>query len=112
MKTRIITAIICTAIFLPFLIFSHTIAFPMVMSFAATVGVYEMLRCLKVKNWFIAIPSYCVSIALPICARIYSNEQAFFNFAHKVLVVFVFYMAVVAVFSKGKNDISDMAMIL
>ena len=111
MKTRIVTAVVATLIFLPFLIFSHTLAFPLVLSFAATLGVYEMLKCLGEKSLAVSIPSYCVSIALPLCARLYGDEQAFFNFAHKVLVVYVFYLAVVAVFSKGKKNISDMAMV-
>ena len=111
MKTRILTAVVCTAIFLPFLIFSDTIAFPIVLAFAATMGVFEMLRCVGEKSLWVMIPSCFVGSLLPICARVYGDEQAFFNFAHKVLVVYVFYLAVIAVFSKGKKDIAAMGMI-
>lgn len=111
MKTRIITAVVGIAIFIPFLIFSDTYAFPAIMSFAAVMGVYEMLKCLKEKSLFVGIPSYIIAVALPICARYYGDEQAFFNFAHKIFVAYLFYLVVIAVFSKGKKNITDMAMI-
>jgi phosphatidate cytidylyltransferase len=111
MKTRIITALVATLIFLPFLIFSETIAFPCIMAFAAVMGVVEMHKCIGEKSLTVLLPSCLVAALLPVCARLYANEQAFFNFAHKILVVYVFYLAVVAVFSKGKKDISAMAMI-
>ncbi len=111
MKTRIITAVICTLVFLPFLIFSDTIAFSMILAFASALGIYEMMRCIGEKSLWVLIPACFIGAMLPICAKLYSDEQSFFNFAHKILVVFVFYLAVIAVFSKGKKDISTMAMI-
>ena len=111
MKTRIITAVICTIVFLPFLIFSDTLIFPIVLAIASALGVYEMLKCIGEKSLWVILPSCFIGGLLPICARVYGNEQAFFNFSHKVLVVFVFYLAVIAVFSKGKKDISVMAMV-
>ena len=111
MKTRIITAVICTLIFLPFLIFSDTIAFPIALSFASVVGVYEMLKCLGETSWWIKLMSLTVAAIFPILARTYGNEQAFLNFAHKVFVVYLFLLVIVAVFSKGKRDIGEMAII-
>ncbi len=111
MKTRIITAVICTLIFLPFLIWSDTIAFPLVISFAATLGVHEMLKCLKQNSLGIMVPSYVIAAAMPICARVYGNEQAFFNFMHKVFVVYLFYLLVISVFSKGEKNVSEMAIV-
>ncbi len=112
MKTRIISAVVATLIFLPFLIFSHTIAFPIILAFAACLGVFEMIRCLDKKNMLILLPSLIYAAVLPICSRLYGNEQAFFNFAHKMFVVYMFYLFVVAIFSKGKYDIADMAMVV
>ena len=111
MKTRIISAVIATLIFLPFLIFSDTIAFPAIMAFAACLGTYEMLRCLDKKHVLILFPSILYASLLPHCARIYDNEQAFFNFAHKMFVVYIFYLVIIAVFSKGEIDVRDMAMV-
>ncbi len=111
MKTRIITAVICTLIFLPFLFFSNTIAFPIALSFASAIGVYEMLKCLGETSFWIKIMSLTIAISFPILARTYGNEQAFFNFAHKVFVVYLFLLLVVAVFSKGEREIGEMAMV-
>ena len=111
MKTRIITAVICTLIFLPFLFFSNTIAFPIALSFASAIGVYEMLKCLGETSFWIKIMSLTIAISFPILARTYGNEQAFFNFAHKVFVVYLFLLFVVAVFSKGEREIGEMAMV-
>ncbi|MBQ6702018.1 MAG: CDP-archaeol synthase [Clostridia bacterium] len=111
MKTRIISSIVATAILLPFLFYSHTYAFACLMAFGACLGVYEMLKCLGEKNLFILIPSCLIGAAMPILAKWYPDEATFFNFAHKVFVVYVFYLAVIAVFSKGKKDVSAMALV-
>lgn len=111
MKTRIITAIICALIFIPFLVFSGTIAFPIILAVASALSVYEMLKCIGENNPVIRLVSCAIAAALPICARIYGDEQAFFNFTHKVFVLFLFMLFVVAVFSKGKKDVMNMAFV-
>ena len=111
MKTRIITAIICALIFIPFLVFSGTIAFPIILAVASALSVYEMLKFIGENNPVIRLVSCAIAAALPICARIYGNEQAFFNFTHKVFVLFLFMLFVVAVFSKGKKDVMNMAFV-
>ena len=110
MKTRIITAVICTLVFLPFLIFSDTFAFPAVIAFATALGIYEMMKCIGEKNWIVIICSCIMGASMPICARLYGNEQSFFNFMHKVFVVYLFLLLVMAVFSKGKVDPAKSAM--
>ncbi|MBQ7968244.1 MAG: phosphatidate cytidylyltransferase [Clostridia bacterium] len=109
MKTRVITAVVCIALFIPVLIFSDTVVFPIVLSAAAVIGVYEMHKCIDMKKWFVMAPSVLYALALPLCARLFyfENEQGFYGFAHKVLVVYMFVMFVLAVFSKGKIDISS-----
>lgn len=111
MKTRIITAVVAALIFLPFLIFSDTIAFPCILAFTAAVGVYEMLRCLGEKSKVVVVISCMFSAAMPILARLYDSEQSYFNFTHKIFVVYIFFLFVLSVFSKGKRDVSKMAMI-
>ena len=49
MKTRIITAVVCALFFIPFLMFSGTWAFPVLLSLLALAGVYEMLKCIGEK---------------------------------------------------------------
>jgi len=111
MKTRVITAVICVLIFIPFLIFSDTWAFPVLLSLLSFAGVYEMLKCLGEKNIICKIAASLTALALPFCARLYNNEQNFFNFTHKVFIVLMFLLFVCAVFSKGKRDVSESAMV-
>ena len=73
MKTRIITAVVATLIFLPFLIFSETIAFPCIMAFASVMGVIEMHRCVGEKSLTTVLPSCLVAAVLPVCARLYAE---------------------------------------
>ncbi|MBR5314343.1 MAG: phosphatidate cytidylyltransferase [Clostridia bacterium] len=108
MKTRVITAVVCIALFIPVLIFSNTIVFPLVLSAAAVIGVYEMHKCIDMKKWLVMVPSLLYALALPLCARIFFGgmEQEYYGFAQKIFVVYVFIMFAFAVFSKGKIDIS------
>ena len=50
MRTRILTGIIAFIIFLPFLIFSDTIAFPITMAICSIVSVFEMIHCVGLHN--------------------------------------------------------------
>ncbi len=111
MKTRIITAVVCALIFIPFLVFSDTWAFPVVLSLLSLTGVYEMLKCLGEKNIICQITASLTAVALPFCARLYGEEQSFFNFTHKIFIIFMFCVLVVAVFSKGKKNVSESAMV-
>ena len=111
MKIRIISAVVATILLVPFLIFSDTIAFPIMLSLAACLGVYEMCKCLGKQNFVVLLPSLAYATLLTMCARGFGNGQEFFNFAHKIFVVYMFYILVVAVFSKGVFDISDMTML-
>lgn len=108
MKTRVITAVVCIALFIPVLIFSNTIVFPIVLAAAALIGVYEMHKCIDMKNWLVMSLSFLYALALPLCANLFffRNEQECYGFAQKLFVVYMFVMFVIAVFSKGKIDIS------
>ena len=107
MKTRIITAVVCILLFLPFLIYSNTIAFPIILALASCVGVYEMHKCVDMKKMWVLLPSLAYGLALPICARIMADSQSFFNLAHKFFVVYVFVVLASSVFSKGKIDVTN-----
>ena len=50
MKQRIITAIIMLAVFVPVLLFSHTVVFTIVASAMSVLAVYEMLFEDKIPN--------------------------------------------------------------
>ena len=50
MKTRVITAIVMVALMVPFFIWSHTVAFPILMAFLGALGAYEMQSCIGSKK--------------------------------------------------------------
>ena len=67
MKQRLITAAVLLCILAVVLLTSGTVCFPFVAAFFCTAAVFEMLRCLGThKNPAIAIPSYALSIGLPL----------------------------------------------
>ena len=70
MKTRVITAIAALCLFLPFLYFSDTMAFTVLIQLLAFVSTYEILRCVGLdKKTMLAIPCYVVSLVVPFLCR-------------------------------------------
>lgn len=116
MLKRIITAIVATAAFLPFLIFSNTWAFPAIMALCSFLGCYEMLSCIgKNKNAFFAIPVSLLAIISPLALRYsYLNSIAFADFAKLALgvaLIAALYVFAVAVFDNKKTVVTDAALI-
>ena len=67
MKTRIITAMVALAAFIPVLIFSDTIAFPIVMGLLSAVAGYEMCGAAGTgKKWYVTVPTavFCFGLSL------------------------------------------------
>lgn len=112
MKTRIISAIIMLAVFIPCLIFSNTVVFDIVITLISLIATFEMLNCIGyAKNLKILIPSMLSALILPLCVRLFGVGEkmptAFMLFA----VIFMLYLFGVAVFSKGNIDIKSMALV-
>ena len=107
MRTRIITAIVAIAAFLPVLIFSHTWAFPIAMSILSAIGTVEMLRCIGMKRWHLTTLSVIVAAAFPCLARVLGSWG---NFMPVFIASFFCYLIIilaVCVFSKGKYDVGE-----
>lgn len=103
MKTRIISAAVMLAIFIPCLIFSHTAVFDIVIALLSLFAVFEMLCCIgQRRNNLIAVPVYIISIILPLSIRLLKFGISFFESAMLMFVLLMFYMLTIAVFSKGK----------
>jgi len=116
MLKRIITSIVAVAVFLPFLIFSDTWAFPIAMSLCSFLGCYEMLTCIgKNKNAFLAIPLSLMAIVCPLAVRYsYLNSIAFTDItqlALNVVLIAALYIFAVAVFDNNKTVVTDAALI-
>lgn len=107
MRTRILTGIIAFLIFLPFLIFSDTIAFPIAMGICAVVSVLEMLHCVKLhKTPAVVIPLCLAAAAAPICLRLVGIETTL-PAALAILFVLQLYILAVTTFSKGKLTVTE-----
>jgi len=114
MKTRIITALIALCLFLPFLYFSDTLAFLVLIQLLAFVSTYEILRCIGLdKHKALAIPCYIVSILVPYFCR-YSEKMYCGRMEIIFLIFFVlaFYMLSAGVFYRGKVDLSSIGTLL
>ncbi len=109
MLTRVITGVIAFVVFLPLLVHSDTIAFPIGMALAAVISVYEIIRCVGLhKKHYITIPICLAAAALPIC--LYPGVTTpYYAFAVGLAVslVLMLYMLAITVFSHGKVDITQ-----
>ncbi len=120
MKTRIITAVVAAAVFIPILIFSNTWIFPIAMAFACVVACMEMLSCVgQIKNLWLAIPVCLIAAAAPLAMRfsyIYCGDTSksfseYLKYAVGVALIAVIYILGVAVFNNKKLPITDAAMV-
>ena len=108
MKTRVITAIVMIAVFIPFFIFSHTIAFPIFASLLAAIGVFEMQGCIgSKKHLLISVPSVIIAVCIPFIARYFSQNILSYMFI--VSFAIITYTFVISVFSKHKYAVETAA---
>ncbi len=110
MKTRIITAIVALCLFVPVLIFSDTVVFPIVLSLCSAVAVYEMLSCIGLKKaWVINIPLYLIALGLPFLVRYASSIETVRQTVLVTCLVLALYFFAVLTFSHGKIKLSDIS---
>lgn len=124
MKQRILTALVLLCIFVPTLIFSGTVAFPIIAAVFCLAAVYEMLGCLGVRgSLFVAVPAYLLAAFLPLGTMLIGGIGE--GFAIKLLkvehsaayllifgvcfVVYMFFLFAAAVFCRGKLSFSALA---
>lgn len=107
MLTRIITAVVAVALFIPVLIFSHTLIFPVMMALLALVGASEMLKCVGNKKKAVSVVAVIIAALAPICARIVSDASLFVMTFAAVAFCFMLFVFALAVFSHGKYDITS-----
>ena len=115
MKTRVITAIVATALFVPFCFFSANPA-PVFVAFAALialVGVYEILKCVSLhKDVAASVLSYATALSATLLTRILSSTERYFLVVSFIFFSYIFFMFVRATFSKGKVKIVDAAVLV
>lgn len=103
MKTRIITAAVLLAIFVPILFFSDTVVYPIALSILCAVGIGELLQCVipTKKSPLVWIPSLLFGL-FPFAAYFFTGKSEGFL---AVLFLSAFFLAVylfaVCVFTEG-----------
>lgn len=108
MKTRVITALAALCLFLPFLYFSDTMAFTVLIQLLAFISTYEILRCVGLdKRVWLAVPCYLCSLAVPFLCR-YPEKLYCARLEMIFLIFFVltFFLLSAGVFYRGKADVS------
>lgn len=120
MKTRIITAVVAAAIFIPILIFSSTWAFPIAMAFASVMGCIEMVSCAgQKKNLWLMIPTCVVGALGPLSVRFFylyvgnttNSFNEFLRLGVGIALILMIYIIAVAVFDTKRLPITDAGMI-
>ena len=106
MLTRIITAAVALAVFVPILYFSSTAAFPIALAILCAVAVYEMFACTGLKKCY---PLFGLSIlagaALPLLAR-YKPE-----YMTSVLIFVVVFTLFEGVFGSKKHTVDSVGFV-
>lgn len=119
MKTRILSGLLLLIIVVPVFILWHTAVYEIFFAVLAVLAVYEILHCTGFsKNLFFLIPCGVIAAFLPFLAsdesllsRIISesNGARFTGRYFYIMVILLFYMMTVSMFSKGKYSLKDTA---
>ncbi len=108
---RIITAIVIIAIFVPILIFSHTIVFPLAVSVMGGIAAFEILYIRGLhKKLYLLIPSLALAMVCPLVSgtdwfEIFTSKS--YNFLVVAFPSYMIYLLFVAVLFNRKVDFSD-----
>ncbi len=110
MKTRVITAVVAVAVFLPFLIFSDTPAFTVCILLLSLIAAFEMLRCIGLsKNFILSLASYAYTAGAVILARGIDELDRFLVYMLFSTVVYMFILIAASLFSRGRVPIDGVS---
>lgn len=114
MLKRIITAVVCLAIFIPVLIFSGTavgkIVFISLLALLAVVGVYELAGCIGLRRkWSISIPSYIFAVIMMAFVLFLPEKSWMIKTAFAVSFLYIFVTFSISMLSSGNVRMSQTA---
>lgn len=110
MKQRIITGVCMAAVFIPIVIFSEYIVYPIAVSLLCVMAMFElfrvigMLRCLP-----LSIPAFVFGAFFPLYAFFVSDEAEYLKNVLAAVFVYLLYAFAVAVFMRGKINFSSVS---
>ncbi len=107
MKTRVLTGIVAFLIFVPFVVFSDTLLFPIGIGLCAALSIWEALCCVGLhKNFWLLIPYGLVALAAPISIRFWGVTETL-TAAVPAVFLLMLYTYAVCVFARGKINVAD-----
>ena len=110
MKTRILSAIVGIAVFIPVLWFSGTIAFPIVIALVCAMGAYEMCTCVGVGKRFVyLVPMVAFAFLGPFLTWFFNSSVTFIAFLAMLAFAVFFLCMMIAVFRGGKDSFAMIA---
>lgn len=113
MKQRIITGIVALLIFIPVLVFSDTVIFPIVFGLLALVALWEIFACVGLKkHWALIAMAAIVAGGSMAIAWLYVGETEFATILTRLFFALVFMTLSLAVVSKGTLPITDVSVAL
>ncbi len=112
MKTRIITAAVLLAIFIPILIFFDTVFYPIALAILAGVGVFELLRCIGVlRDLWISLPSIAFAATLTLLGHFFASPYTGFAYFAAVAFCYLFYLFALIIARRGDLTFSTVAQV-
>jgi len=110
MKTRIITGVVALCVFVPVLIFSHTVALPILLSLCSVIAVYEMSSCIGLRRALpLTAPLYLIAAGLPILIRFGESLDLLRQVSLVFALILSLYFFAVLTFSHGKYKLADVS---
>lgn len=124
MKQRIITGFIVIMIMIPILFLAQTPILPIAVAIGSVIAMFEIMRCIGLQKAYVfAIPLYVIAAGVPFLARIlalgslYAKETPSMpsphlaQYASVLTIVMLLYFFTVAIFSRGKYNLSNVCVL-
>lgn len=110
MKTRIITAAVLIAIFIPVCVYSYTPVFAVMCTLFAVIGVWEMLRCIGQGNRIsVQIPAYLYTLTICVFAKYFMPARDLFAWTYIGATIALFvWLASLSLFSHGEYSVDEL----
>lgn len=113
MKTRILTAIVMLALFIPVLWFSGYIVYPIAMALLVGIAGFELVRCLGVhRDPYLSLPAIMIPSGLTLLSYFAESPTAHFGGITLAFFLFAVYLLAVAVFRAGRTTYASVMEIL
>lgn len=107
MMVRILTAVVAILIFVPILIFSDTLVFPLAVTVLSVIAVFEMLRCCKLhRRWWLSVP-LLLAATYPLYAYLERDRVAYAACGVGLILLLALYLMAALVISRGRVAPSD-----